>query len=250
MKKIILMIQFLTRIPINVNLNVSEKDFQDGIMFFPLVGFIIGIFVSLSFYVGNLFGDIFLGAVFAVIGGVFITGGLHLDGLSDTFDGIYSNREKERILEIMKDSRLGANGALSIIILLILKISLIKTIASRTSSYEMYSFLILMPVFARMCQVYGAKFSVYARNKGMGAFFIGRVTNKHLIISLATCFIISFIKFELIWIYVAAYFFSISYVNHITKKIDGMTGDTLGALCELSEVFYLFIILIYLNINI
>ncbi|PAB60766.1 adenosylcobinamide-GDP ribazoletransferase [Anaeromicrobium sediminis] len=249
MKKLILMIQFLTRIPININLDVDESDFLDGIMYFPLVGIIIGLFVSGSYYLGYSLGGSFLGAVFTVVGGVFITGGLHLDGLSDTFDGIYSNRDKERILEIMKDSRLGANGALAMLILIILKISLIKTLGEKLSGNEIYYYLILMPVFARMCQVFGARFSVYARNNGMGGFFIGKTTNKHLIGALITCVLISLIKIEIVWIFLVAYVFSIWYINHISSKIGGMTGDTLGALCELGEVFYTFVILVYVVLS-
>ena len=149
MKSFIMMIQFLTRIPINVNLDISEDDFLQGIVFFPLVGLIIGMFTVVFHYFGYRLGGTFLAAVMAVGAEAFITGGLHLDGLGDTFDGIYSNRSRERILEIMKDSRLGTNGALAIILVLLLKVALIHSIAPS----RIYGVLLLMPVFSKLCTV-------------------------------------------------------------------------------------------------
>ncbi|MBB6214609.1 adenosylcobinamide-GDP ribazoletransferase [Anaerosolibacter carboniphilus] len=240
MKRLILMIQFLTRVPIPTNLKVDEDDFLHGIIYFPVVGLLIGMFIVSFHYIGYQLGGSFLAAVMAVVIEVFITGGLHLDGLGDTFDGVYSNRPKDRILEIMKDSRLGTNAALAIMMTLVLKIALIDSLAEDM----VYGVLLLMPVFSKLCLIYGSKFSVYARSNGMGNLYIGKVTNLHLGIALFFTGVISLIHPWSFPYILLSYIFSLLYIKHITGKIDGMTGDTLGALSELSELFYLFYFLI------
>ncbi|QXM05644.1 adenosylcobinamide-GDP ribazoletransferase [Crassaminicella indica] len=235
MKKFIVMLQFLTRIPINLYLKVDEKDFSDGIIYFPLVGLVIGMFMVSFHYIGYKLGGAFLAATISVVSEVFITGGLHLDGLGDTFDGIYSNRPKEIILEIMKDSRLGTNAALAIFCTILLKIAFIYSF----SLPDVYGVLLLMPVFSRLSIVYAARFSVYARSSGMGNLFIGKTNNKHLAIAVMIAICISFINIRAIPFTLICFLFSIWYIKHISSKIGGMTGDTLGALCELSELVYL-----------
>ncbi|TCO79505.1 adenosylcobinamide-GDP ribazoletransferase [Marinisporobacter balticus] len=240
MKKFVLILQFLTRIPININLKADEKDFSEGIIYFPLVGLIIGMFVVSVHYIGYKLGGAFLASVMAVIVEVFITGGLHLDGLGDTFDGVYSNRPKDRILEIMKDSRLGTNAALVIFLSLILKIAFINSL----DLSKVYEILLLMPVFSRLCIIYGARFSIYARSSGMGNMFIGKTNNKHVMIAMSITAVISLINIWALPFMLIGLCFSLWYVRHISSKIGGMTGDTLGALCELSELVYLFYFLI------
>lgn len=236
MKRFVLMLQFLTRIPININLQVEEDDFFQGIIYFPLVGLIIGMFVVVAYYVGMQLSSKLLGAVFAVIVEIFITGGLHLDGLADSFDGIYSNRPKDRVLEIMKDSRLGTNGALAIFSLLILKIALI----SGLDILNAYPVLLLMPVFSRLNVVFASRLAQPAKKQGMGNLFIGRVNTKQFIFALIIAIIPSLIFLKIIPAIGLLLLFAIWYVKHITSRIDGMTGDTLGSLCELSEVALLF----------
>ena len=78
----------------------------------------------------------------------------------------------------------------------------------------------------------------------MGNLFIGKVNNHHLWIAvLLTCFI-ALINLRAIPFIAVGFLFSMAYIRHITRKIHGMTGDTLGALCELSEIVYLFYFLI------
>jgi adenosylcobinamide-GDP ribazoletransferase len=235
MKKFIVMLQFLTRIPINIHLEVDEDDFSNGIIYFPVVGLVIGMFLVSFHYIGYHLGGALLASVMAVIAEVFITGGLHLDGLGDTFDGVYSNRPKERILEIMKDSRLGTNAALAVFSNILLKIAFINSFPIP----DVYGILLLMPVFSRLSIVYGGRFSVYARKSGMGNLFIGKTNNKHLAVAVVTTLIIALMNIWSIPFILIGFLFSLWYVRHISSKIDGMTGDTLGALCELSELVYL-----------
>lgn len=237
-KRLILMIQFLTRIPLSINLNVTEEDFSKGVIFFPVVGLIIGgILFGINFILTPYF-NVLSKAVLLTIACVFITGGLHLDGLADTFDGVYSNRSKERILEIMKDSRVGSNGALVLIIILLLKASLLTNM----SDGMIGGVLLVMPVVARASVVYVCRFSKYARETGMGNFFIGKVNNVQLIFALGfTSIVIYLINIMFFIPLVGVLIFATWFKWSISKKIDGMTGDTIGAVTELSEVVFLII---------
>ena len=106
-------LQFMTRIPIRIETGFDEE-FHKSIVYFPLVGFVIGIITySLGWLSLTIF-DPFISAIVITLIEVLTTGGLHIDGLGDTYDAIYSNWEKERILEIMKDSRLGIDSLLLI----------------------------------------------------------------------------------------------------------------------------------------
>ena len=80
----------------------------------------------------NLFSSSYLLAAVVVLAEVILTGALHLDGLADTFDGIFSYRSKQKMLEIMKDSRLGTNGGIALVLYFVLKILLI----SRNNGYR------------------------------------------------------------------------------------------------------------------
>ncbi|WIF94966.1 adenosylcobinamide-GDP ribazoletransferase [Caminicella sporogenes] len=241
MKRFILMIQFLTRIPIRFNLNVTEEDFLNGIIYFPLVGLIIGIFILAGYYVGLSLGGSFLAAVFAVIVEIIITGGLHLDGLADTFDGIYSNRPKDRVLEIMKDSRLGTNGALALFSVLITKMALINKIPIP----YIYPILLLMPVASRLNIVIACKIGKTAKANGMGNLFIAKITNMQLIIAYVISIVLALLFPIAILCILIVNLFALWYVRHITLKIDGITGDILGSLIELSEIMFLLSYIIF-----
>lgn len=242
MKRLILMIQFLTRIPLPFNLDVKEDDFTEGVIFFPVVGALIGL---LTYGVVVVFEYRFSSGVLAMMViafQIFITGGLHLDGLADTFDGLYSNRPKERILEIMKDSRIGSNGALILIVVILLKLTLMVEVIE---SYDKAMIIILTPAFARYTVIIASRFSRYAREKGMGNFFIGKTKNDHLI--MGTIFVLAMSMFKPINLLVLAITagFAILYSRHAAKKIDGITGDILGCMVELAEVL---ILLLYLGL--
>lgn len=236
MRKLFLMLQFLTRIPVpTIEWRSDNDEFRDGIVYFPLVGLIIGLFTIIFYFIGNLIGGKLLAAVAVVTSEAFITGGLHLDGLGDTFDGVYSNRPKERMLEIMKDSRIGTNGLLAILFTVLLKMSLIYQLPES----EVYKILLLMPVFSRLAIVFASCYSKYGRENGLGNIFIGQVNTMHVAWAVLISGIISLIYISSLVFIPIVYIFSLLYIKHIKGKIGGMTGDTLGALCELSELVYL-----------
>lgn len=244
MKSLILMLQFFTRLPLPFEIQADAEDFNKGFIWFTAVGLVIGgllaiLCIVLSPYVGTL-----LLAVILVLAEVLLTGGLHLDGLSDTFDGLYSNRDKERVLEIMKDSRIGANGALAMMSWLLLKIALLNELFQLTAVHAPkttpWLVLILMPVAAKSALALSCYLGPYARKEGMGHLFIGKVSVIQLfpVLTLAAILHALLVPASLA-VWAGILLLTLVYTRHVRKRIDGLTGDTLGAWHELSELFYL-----------
>ena len=128
-KGFILSLQFFTRIPINVAIDFNKENIRYSVFFLPLVGFIIGGLGGLIYYLVSPY-NAMIASFITLLATIILTGGLHLDGLSDTFDGFFSNREKEKVLDIMQDSRIGAFGVLSIILLVLFKFIMILNITN------------------------------------------------------------------------------------------------------------------------
>lgn len=244
----------MTRIPIKADIGFDEE-FHKSIVYFPLVGFVIGL---ISYLIGCLaikVFDPFVTSILIVGAEVIITGGLHIDGLGDTFDAIYSNRDKERMLEIMKDSRLGTNSLLAILFLVLIKIGILTNIINANLLW----IIIFMPLVSRLGVIVMLYKTVTPRKVGMGNMFIGKATLSMFIIaiiySIAIIGLISkfiFLSSDLLLIKLLSsilivMLFDYLFKNHVYKKIDGITGDILGCTIELGElifILYVYIIMV------
>ncbi|MBM7614414.1 adenosylcobinamide-GDP ribazoletransferase [Alkaliphilus hydrothermalis] len=236
-------LQFLTRISVVKALPFNEE-FEKGVVYFPLVGLVLGILLVAFNYILSFLLPPSIGVILTVTLYIFLTGGLHLDGLGDSFDGLYSNRPRERVLEIMKDSRLGTNALLAILMILLIKIVGLQSLGE----HQLNIALILMPVMGRQALVLGSYHAVYARKEGMGNIFIGKVTTEQLMITLLITILISMISIKSLLFLTLLLGFAHWYKKHTTRIIGGMTGDTLGALCELTEAIYLLFLIIQIRI--
>ncbi|WP_419749819.1 adenosylcobinamide-GDP ribazoletransferase [Terrisporobacter petrolearius] len=246
MKRFIGLLQFMTRIPIKADIGFDEE-FHKSIVYFPLVGFVIGL---ISFSIGSLsiqIFDPFITSIIIVAGEVILTGGLHIDGLGDTFDAIYSNRDKERMLEIMKDSRLGTNSLLAILFLVLIKIGLLNSAING----NLMCLVIFMPMISRLGVIVMLYKTVTPRKVGMGNVFIGKATKGMFITAIlyTVAILVVITKFlflsttlniiKLLLSIVIVMLFDYLFKNHIYKKIDGVTGDILGCTIELGELIFL-----------
>ena len=165
MKGLILLFRFMTRLPIGFDPKFDSDELGKGMRFFPVVGMVIGLVLFAAFWLlGYIIYSPMVMAVLLVIIEVVLTGGLHLDGLADTFDGIFSYRSKQKMLDIMKDSRLGTNGGLVLILYFFLKVALLVE-ASNSSPVIMPIMLLLSPVIARLNSVVNCGSAPYARDR-------------------------------------------------------------------------------------
>jgi len=161
--QLIAAIRFLTIIPVPGAMAAGERLLATAIALFPLVGVLIGGLLALVGLVANrLWGDGVRAVAIVAIWGV-LTAGLHLDGLSDTFDGVMSWRSPERKLEIMRDSRIGVMGALALLAVLGLKTALLSAAGAWTIA------LLVAPTLGRWAICYGLCRYPSARADGLGA---------------------------------------------------------------------------------
>ena len=191
-EQFIILLQFMTRIPIPLKINYSEKKLGKSIKFFPLVGLIIGLILYFSnflvtVYFKNIFYNKTIIAIFLTILEILIVGIIHIDGLADTFDGLFSYAKKEKMLEIMKDSRIGTNGTVILILYFITKTVLTSEIIMINPKY-----LIICPIIARLSTPVNAGLSNYARKSGMSNAIISENGIFEAIFSLALSIILVF----------------------------------------------------------
>lgn len=239
MKSFITALQFLTRIHVKNQADLTAEDFGRSTKFFPLVGLILGIIYMLaSWCLIAVFGWANLVTTLLVILPVLLTGGLMLDGFMDTVDGVFSGRERERVLEIMKDSRVGSFGVLALACLLLVNWSALRDV----NLVLIMTALFVMPVIGRMAMVMAIAFFPYARKEGMGKIFADMADRKTVITAVVTTLIcvvpwgqaaIAALIFGLAIAWLAA-----SWLN---RKLGGLTGDTYGAIETLTETAVLLV---------
>ncbi|HLS54415.1 MAG TPA: adenosylcobinamide-GDP ribazoletransferase [Tissierellaceae bacterium] len=233
-KGFILSLQFLTRLPIHIPIDFNRENLRKSTFFYPLVGMILGILSFIPYYfLSNYNREIaaFLTVLFIII----LTGGLHLDGLADTADGFFSNKDKEKTLEIMKDSRIGAFGVLSLILLILFKYIIISSIKEKT-------LLILMLSLgnSRLSVLFQIAYKKTARPDGLGRMLNQSQPGPYVLLG-------SFL-YVIFVIFINPYY-TIPLISSLVtgkltalyskRKIDGLTGDVYGAIIELSEAISL-----------
>lgn len=238
-EQLVILTKFMTRIPIPIKVNYDPKKLGKSIKFFPLVGLAIGfILYYLSIILVKFSKNNLINALIVIVIELMVVGIIHIDGLCDTFDGLFSYREKEKMLEIMKDSRIGTNGAIILVLYFIAKILFISEIFSINLKY-----LIIYPVLARLATPVNAAFSNYARKNGMSNFIISQNSAFEGIFSIILAAALSFLIFSFkgFELFLGAFLFIIFFMQFVKKKIDGVTGDTMGAALELTAIFVLFL---------
>ncbi len=243
MKNFLRALSFLTILPVGRYALTEERNLARSMAFFPLVGLVIGLILSLGNYLFSLLFPQTLALWLTVGLLVFLTRGLHLDGFADTLDGLGTGGTKERMLEVMKDSRIGAFGVVGLILLIGGKYLALNQI----SGFPIYYFLILMTVMGRNSMVLVCYRSPYARPEGgLAKPFSENLRLGEMIFSLASTCVIAFIlqRWKGLLLFVAICLFSLGYRFFFIKKLGGITGDVLGAVNELSELACLLLLII------
>ena len=245
-REFITALQFLTRIRLFRDPDYDDGLFGRSVKFFPLVGLLAGLLLA---GVAVLTGGWLPGTVrstLLVTLSVFITGGLHCDGLMDSADGLFSGRSRERMLEIMKDSRVGSFGVIAIILLLLWKWALLHDLPDSL----LVPALISMMTFGRFAMILAILRFPYARPEGMGKAFALYAGTHSLGPALATLLgllaVFYFVTGPLVCgiaaaAALAAILFAFWFGRWTTHKLGGMTGDTYGAVTELSELVVLIV---------
>lgn len=242
----LLMIQFLTRIPVNISLPCEKDNFRRASIFFPVIGLVVG---GIQWGVYKLLENIIpIDAVIIIIliVGVIVTGAIHIDGLGDTCDGFFAFKGSDRIIEIMKDSRIGTYACIAMVMDLLLKYTLFSFIVPKFSVA-----IIAAPMISRCSVLFLGFKGKTAKSTGTGNFFIGNVGVVQFIIGLViTLGVLALLMTPryIVILLIAALTLSFAFNLFCEKRIGGLTGDTLGANNELVEILTLILISVILKI--
>ena len=225
-KALIIYTQFFSRIVIPKAVDISYL--RLGLPFLTLFGLLLGLISGGFYFLTSIVLPGMVAWVLTLAFDVLLTGGFHLDALADTADGLFSSRKKERMLEIMKDSRIGSNGVLALVLYPYLPEPRWFIVASLT----------MIGKAGLSLQLYRM---TYAREGGgSGNFFSGSKTS-HILLAQLLPLLLSLLVFN--WRGLLAYGLvflgAIGYRRFVYNKIDGHTGDTLGAYVEIAQLLYL-----------
>ncbi|UXY12700.1 adenosylcobinamide-GDP ribazoletransferase [Kosakonia sp. ML.JS2a] len=238
-------LSFISRLPVPGRCvqGLDVADYVRGIVTFPLVGLLLGSLSGIVLVVLQPWCGAPLAALFSVLALALLTGGFHLDGLADTCDGVFSARRRERMLEIMRDSRLGTHGGLALVFVLVAKILTLSELQLRDTS--------MIAALAAACAV-GRGFAVllmfghrYAREEGLGNLFIGKVSGRDTLVTLVITglAVVGLLGTKGV-IALAVTLVAIFVLGQMLKRtLGGQTGDTLGAAIELGELVFLLALL-------
>jgi adenosylcobinamide-GDP ribazoletransferase len=229
-------LQFLTRIRIIRQDTVTPAAFGASVKYFPLVGAVLGAVLAGFYHLTAHHLSIHTLAAALIVLEIALTGGLHCDGLMDSADGLLSGRPRERMLEIMKDSRVGANGVVAFVLLILAKWSLLLDLLPSAPLAALF----VMPVLGRLALVIAIVLFPYARPEGIGKAFAAGAGRPALAVAAALA-LACVAPFGLAAgaALAAAALFALAFGRYAVRVLGGLTGDTYGAVCELSEVVVL-----------
>jgi len=250
MKAFLTAVSFLTRIPIPGNAgNDYLYNFSKSTIFFPVVGAIIGAIDAGMYIILKPFLPQSVLAVLLIALPVFLTGGIHFDGLMDTCDGIFSGRPRQRILEIMKDSRVGSMGVIVGIFNVILRYSILLELPGTVLPVM----LITQAAAGRWVMAMGVHFFPYARKEGgLGESFMAGKKLTYLALGSVLTLLIILLLTGPVGIVIAFGAGGVSMVIaiRVACKIGGLTGDVYGAMNEVTENVFLLLWLVgYISMN-
>jgi adenosylcobinamide-GDP ribazoletransferase len=268
LKDFLWVINFLTIIPTGKRWCEIQPKVGNLVFWFPIIGLLIGfvltfVYIPITHIFPHLVSDALI-LIFYIV----LTGGFHLDGFADTCDGLFGGSTREKRLDIMRDSQIGSYGTLCLICTVGLKyiclvsidpksmadLSIISDYNTMKDMNPVYLYacekgkvLFFMCAIGRWSQILGAGLSSYARDgSGTGKIIVENVKIRHGLISslIPGILLFLFCGIKGIFIFFIVLIVIVLLVSYIKKKIGGMTGDTLGAVNEVSELTVLLSFLI------
>jgi len=209
------------------------------IRFFPVVGLILGALVVLTDVVASRLWSLPVAAVMDLLCLMIFTGAFHLDGLGDTADGIFSHRPRERVLEIMKDSRIGMMGLVTVVSVLAVKLAGIYSVKSGAAPGDAWLTLLLVPAYARSAMIFGIRFLPYGRkDTGTGlALFAAPLGKKEFLFCVIPLCLSLFLGYKGLILNLAFAVGCVTILWFYRKKMNCITGDMLGAMTEILEAW-------------
>ncbi len=226
---------FLTILPV-ISAPASESDVAASLAWFPLVGLALGIALALEDYALAFFIGHALRSALVVLSMAALTGAVHLDGLADTADALGAGRDRDRALEILRDSRIGSFGAIALFFVLALKVLALAGLAGPPR----LAALVLAPVASRWSMVAVGYRLEYLRPAGAGSA-LGLDSARNLAIAslVALAAFMPFVSHATLGACLAAFLGTFAMRRFYVRWMGGVTGDLIGACGEIVETLVL-----------
>ena len=229
-------IRFFTRLPVPAWVGHSSEALASSTRYFPAVGIVVGGIAALVFLATSYVWPLTLAVLVSMAATLYITGAFHEDGWSDTIDGLGGGWEKERVLAIMKDSRIGSYGAAALIIMLLAKFCALIELKPSLIPLAM----IAGHVLSRLCATAVMTSLDYVRDEGKAKPMSAKISHAARVFALLTALLpLLFLPWsQVLTGIVLAAFATLWLARLFKRRIGGYTGDCLGAVQQLSEVAF------------
>lgn len=233
MRALLAAFAFLTRLPLPAQEAPSPEHRGRSVLYYPLVGLVIGaLLVLLAAVLGSV--HALLSAALVLSAWVLLTGGLHLDGLADSADAwVGGHGDRARTLAIMKDPASGPAGVCAIVLVLMVKIAALEVLVAQRAHLT----LVLAPLFGRAALALLLAVTPYVRPAGLGAAQAEHLPRAAVAIALLVVAAVPVVALGPVGAALVAAVLLLLYALRrlMLQRIGGTTGDTLGASCEIVE---------------
>ena len=241
MRPFFIALQFLTRLPVKPKGEWLDKHIAQSVLYYPLVGALIG---TMLWCAGELLSasSPMLAAVVLLVLWVLITGGLHLDGLADSADawaGGYG--DKQRSLDIMKDP---AAGPLAVVVLILLLLTKLVALMTLLETQQLWG-LFIAPILGRLSVIALFVSTPYVRKQGLGSAMSEHLNRDYAygVIFCVMVLLVLFFPVKILLLTMVASVLVLAFLRQLMKqRLQGMTGDTIGASLEIIETVSLLVI--------
>lgn len=227
-------IMFFTRIPITLK-NFDEADLNKATRFFPLVGILVGAIGALVFWLSDILLPLEIAVLISMVATILLTGAFHEDGLADAIDGLGGGWNKQQVLTIMVDSRIGSYGSIGLVLGLLIKY---QALSYQTATLIPIS-IVAGHALSRWCAVLVMHTQSYVKTEGKTKPLATELHLTELIVAtifgllplafLETRYLVALVPVAMVWLW-----FSVK----IKSRIGGYTGDCLGAMQQLTEITF------------
>lgn len=232
-------LQFLTIFPPVIRRPFTPAELGSAAGFYPLVGLLLGAALFAADYLLHFLVPAPVRAALILAFWVILSGALHLDGFLDTCDGLLGGLTPESRLKIMRDERVGAYALSGGVLLLLVKFTALGALK------QPFGALILAPTLSRWGMSFALFAFPYARSQGLGREIKNHITWREIILASLIALPIAWFTTEWVGLlaFGAAALITWSGSIFVLHRLDGLTGDTYGALNELIETSVLLILL-------
>jgi adenosylcobinamide-GDP ribazoletransferase len=237
---------FFTRVPLKLY-DYDEADLARSTRYFPLVGVLVGAFGALVFWLSDFVLPLELAVLLSMAATILLTGAFHEDGLSDAVDGLGGGWEKDQVLTIMIDSRIGSYGAIAIVLALLIKFQALSHLSAATIPLA----LVAGHALSRFCATLVIATQRYVKHEGKskplatqiapGELLVAAVFGLLPLVLLDVRLLLALVPVALVWLWFSA---------KIRTRIGGYTGDCLGAMQQLTEIAFYIGLLASLALNV